>query len=82
MTDQIPPPWGNDPLSKFFSEAEHNDRVTSLRLDKAYSLLKKVHAAFQRVGETIEKDSRDERIVSRFLIVRTHSSFLQRSELL
>ncbi len=76
MSEQIPPPWGDDPLSKFFSEAEHNDRVTSLRFIKIYALLRRVHATFLRVGEAIEKDNRDELLVSRFLIIRTHSAFL------
>ena len=53
MFDQKPPPWGTDPLSTFFSEAEHNDRVTSLKLASVYALLQRAHAAFQRVGEAV-----------------------------
>jgi hypothetical protein len=76
MSEQKPPPWGNDPLSKFFSEAEYNERVSSINLVTIYALLQRLHAAFRRVEETVEKDRREEFLVTRFLIVRTHSSFL------
>jgi hypothetical protein len=76
MTEQNLPPWGADPLSVFFSDAEHNDRVSSLNLPLVYTLLQRVHTTLQRCDETIEKDNRDELLVTRFLIVRTHSAFL------
>jgi len=76
MPQQKPPSWGDDPLSTFFSEAEYNERVSSLNLATIYALLQRLHAAFQRVEETVEKDNREELLVSRFLMVRTHSAFL------
>jgi hypothetical protein len=76
MSEQKPPPWGDDPLSNFFSEAEYNERVSSINLATIYALLQRLHAAFRRVEETVEKDNREEFLVTRFLIVRTHSSFL------
>ena len=76
MPEQKPPPWGNDPLSTFFSEAEHNERVSALNLATIYTLLQRLHVTFQRVEETVEKDKREEFLVTRFLMVRTHSSFL------
>lgn len=76
MPEQKPPPWGNDPLSTFFSEAEYNERVSSLNLATIYALLQRLHAAFRRVGETAERDNREEFLVTRFLMIRTHSSFL------
>ena len=76
MTEQKTPPWGNDPLSNFFSEAEYNERVSALNLAPIYTLLQRLHAAFRRVEETVEKDNREELLVTRFLIVRSHSSLL------
>jgi hypothetical protein len=75
-TEQKLPPWGQDQLSTFFQTAEDNDRVTSLKLSSIYSLLQRVDAAFRHVEAAVEKDTRQEFLVSRFLIVRTHSSFL------
>ena len=76
MTDKKPPEWGNDPLSVFFKDAEYNDRVTALNLPAVYDLLGHVHVLFKRFNEAIEKDNREEFLVPRFLMVRTHSSFL------
>lgn len=75
-TEQKLPPWGQDQLSTFFQTAEDNDRVTSLKLSSIYSILQRVDAAFRHVEAAVEKDTRQEFLVSRFLIVRTHSSFL------
>ena len=76
MPEQKPPPWGDDPLSTFFSEGEYNERVSSLNLAPIYALLQRLHAAFRRVEETIKKDNREELLLTRFLMVRAHSSFL------
>jgi len=76
MNEKKPLAWGDDPLSSFFADAEYNDRVTSLKLEDIYTLLQKIHGAFQRVGETVEKDKREELLVPRFLMIRTHSAFL------
>ncbi len=75
-TEKQTPPWGQDELSTFFQTAEHNDRVTSLKFPSIYSLLQRVDAAFRRVEEAVEKHSHQDLLVPRFLIVRTHSSFL------
>lgn len=75
-TEQKIPSWGNDQLSTFFQTAEDNDRVTSLKFPSIYSLLQRVDAAFRRVEDAVEKHSRQELLVPRFLIVRAHSSFL------
>jgi hypothetical protein len=76
MTDEQPPPWGDDPLSTFLKNAEYNDRVSALNLASVYALLKRVHAAFGRVQSAVEKDNRKHLLIPRFLVVRTHSSFL------
>jgi hypothetical protein len=76
MYAQEPPPWEDDPLSEFFKLAEYNDRVTSLNYLIVFELLKEVDSAFKDVQKAIEHDSKPELLVPRFLIVRTHSSFL------
>jgi hypothetical protein len=76
VTDRKPPPWGGDPLSAFFSDAEHNDRVTALNFPAVYALLQRVDADFRRAEEALRYIGRQELLVSQFLMVRTHSSFL------
>ncbi|HBA39304.1 MAG TPA: hypothetical protein DCZ05_06070 [Deltaproteobacteria bacterium] len=76
MPERKPPPWGDDPLSTFFSEAEYNERVSPLNLAPIYALLQRLHAAFRGVEETVEKDNREELLLTRFLMVRAHSSLL------
>jgi hypothetical protein len=74
-TEKQIPPWGQDELSTLFQTAEYNDRVTSLKFPKVYSLLQRIDAAFRHVGEAVEKDSRHELLIPRLLIARTRSSF-------
>ena len=81
MLEQKPPPWGDDPLSTFFSEAEYNERASSLNLAPIYAFLQRLHASFRRVEETVEKDNREELLLTRFLMVRAHSSFLAATRL-
>jgi hypothetical protein len=50
--------------------------VTAPNLAPLYDMLRRVDGLFRGVGEAIESDNRDELLVSRFLMVRTHSSFL------
>jgi hypothetical protein len=76
MTEKKPPDWDNDPLSVFFKDAEYNDRVTALNFPKVFDLLNRVHILLKRFEEAIEKDSRQEYLIARFLMVRAHSSFL------
>jgi len=76
MSEQQLPPWGNDSLSEFLKATDENTRMTSLNLSKVYDLLKRVHSTFSRVDEAIEKDNRQILLISRFLIIRTHSSLL------
>ena len=71
-----PPEWGNDPLSGFFRDAEYNARVTAVKLPAVYELLQRVHTLFRKFKDLIAKDSREEFVVPRFLMVRTHSSCL------
>jgi hypothetical protein len=76
MTDREPPPWGNDSLSEFFRLADYNARVTAANYPAVFELLRHVDAAFKRAEDAVERDSGWVRLVPRFLLVRTHSSFL------
>jgi hypothetical protein len=76
MTEKKPSEWGNDLLSVFFKDAEYNNRVTALNLPAVYELLQRVHTLFKQFEDVIEKDTREEFLLPRFLIVRTHSSYL------
>jgi hypothetical protein len=74
--DKQIPPWGQDDLSRLFQTAEYNNRVTSLKFPDVFRLLQQIDASFRHLTEAIERDSRQELLVPRLLIARTHSSFL------
>ena len=76
MTEKKLPDWNNDPLSAFFRDAEYNDRAIALNFPEVYDLLGQVHALFQKSEEVTKTDNRGELLVPRFLMVRSHSSFL------
>ena len=38
MTDHQPPPWDADSLSKYFADAEYNERVTAINYPDIYDL--------------------------------------------
>ncbi len=69
------PPWEDDPLSSLFADAASNERVSSLKFPKVYSLLKQIHSTFDCVRAAIENDDRDERVRPRIIFVRTYSAF-------
>jgi hypothetical protein len=48
--------WEGDPLSTFLSDAQRNERVSALKLPGVYTLLQRVHAAFQQVATITEKE--------------------------
>jgi hypothetical protein len=70
-----PPAWGADAFSRYFRDAEFNARVTAAKYPTVFSLLGRVHAAFEKAEATVEKNG-VARLVPRFLFVRTHSSYL------
>lgn len=76
MADRQPPPWGNDSLSEFFRLADYNARVTAANYPAVFELLREVDVAFKRAEDAVERDSGVVRLVPRFLLVRTHSTFL------
>lgn len=76
MSERQPPDWGNDSLSQFFKDADNNARVTAANYPLVFRLLQRVHSAFQRAETAVEKDPGWNRLVPRFLLIRTHSTFL------
>lgn len=76
MTEKKPPEWEDDPLSRFFYDAEYNDRVAAINCAPIYVVLQHVHTTFVRVEDATEKDNRHELLFPRFLMIRTHSAFL------
>ncbi len=77
MAKAQPPDWGPDSLSsKYFKDAEYNDRATAANFPEVFELLKQVHACFEKIEEITSNDSGATRILSRFLLVRAHSTFL------
>src|SRR5258708_4204579 len=84
MSDAMaePPDWGADSLSaRYFKNAEYNDRATAANYPDVFAFLKRIHAGFERIEAAIENDGGAVRIVPRFLLVRTHSTFLGASRL-
>jgi hypothetical protein len=76
MGQQEPPRWETDSLSKYFSDAEYNERVTAINYRDVYSLLQSVQVAFERAEAAVEKGAGPARPLPQILIVRAHSAFL------
>lgn len=71
-----PPAWESDSLSKYFQDAEYNERVTALRYPAEYALLQRVQQAFERAEESAEKGFARSTVLPRILLARAHSAFL------
>jgi hypothetical protein len=76
MHGQGLPAWGDDSLSTFLSDAQRNERVSSLKMPQIYALLRHVHATFQQVAATTEKGNSPNLLPARLLMARTHSAWL------
>jgi hypothetical protein len=76
MKERIPPAWGSDSLSEFLSQADYNAQVTAANYPDIFRLMHRVDLAFRRAEAVVERDSEWVRLVPRFLLVRTHSTFL------
>ena len=82
MEPQSLPPWGDDPLSTFMSEADHNERACALNWPDAYAVLRRAHGLLARVDEILEKDPGDVHLLApRLLIFRSHSAVLAATRL-
>jgi len=70
------PAWPNDPLSKALALAQHNERVTPLKMPDAYALVQRVHAMFERIGDLTEHESTPNLLPVRILIARARGAWL------
>jgi hypothetical protein len=73
-----PPPWQDDPLSRYFAEAEHNTRASSINWPDVYQVQQRAHRMLLRVGEAFEHDTGNPHHlgVPRMLLIRSHSAIL------
>ena len=76
MADPVPPPWEGDPLSTFLSQAQRNERVSSLKMPGVYDLLRHVHGTFRLVAEITERENDPNLLPTRFLMARAHAAWL------
>jgi len=76
MVDQALPPWGDDPLSTFLSNAQWNERALGVNVPDLYALLQRVHGVFERVAAITEKESNEHLLPTRFLMARAHAAWL------
>src|SRR5258706_14590414 len=74
--DQTLPPWADDELSELLGMAEYNTRAAAHNLPEIYGLIARVHRAFIRAREAVEKDNDQQRLIPRFLLARACSSCL------
>lgn len=74
---QALPPWGDDPLSTFMADADHNERACALNWPDVYEVQQRAHGVLKRIGELIERDPGDAHLLApRMLILRSHSAVL------
>jgi hypothetical protein len=76
MSDPVLPAWEGDPLSKFLSDAQWNERVSALKMPNLYALLRRVHAAFEQVASITEKEHTPTLLPARFLMARARGAWL------
>lgn len=69
-----PPPWGDDWLSCFFRDSEYNSRLSAAIFPKVFDLLRQINEQFLQIHAIPEV--RGDLTATRFLIGRSHSSFL------
>ncbi len=69
-------PWHSVGLEEFMATAEENVRSGLAGYAEIAALLDRIHRTLLRVSQVIEHDSREERVLARLLIVRTHASLL------
>jgi hypothetical protein len=78
VTENQPPDWGSaDSFSRYFRDAELNDRATAAKYPAVFAFLQRVHATFETAESAVEKDDGAARVVPRFLFVRVHAAYLR-----
>ncbi len=76
MAHRVLPPWKDDPLSTYFSSAEHNTRASSLNWPDVYEVQQRAHDLLVRVAEALEHDRDRHLAAPRLLLLRSHSAIL------
>lgn len=79
MTEPItPPPWENDPLSRYFAEAEHNTRASAVNFADVYEVQRATHRLLLHIADAFEHDTGNPHHlgVPRMLLIRSHSAIL------
>lgn len=69
-----PPEWATDSLSRYFRDAEFNDRASAANYPKVFALLRRTHAALEAAEAAFEKAG-PATAVPRFLFVRSHAAY-------
>lgn len=69
-----PPGWGEDPLSAFIDNAQHNIYASFLNLKPQYNLLKNIHQVFDTAVHNVD---RSPDWFAAFFLFRSHSAFLE-----
>jgi hypothetical protein len=71
------PPWGDDALSAFMADADHNERASALNLPQVYAVQQRAAGPLGRICELIESDPGDPNLlVPRLLVNRSRSAML------
>ena len=77
MTRQpAPPPWGDEPLSRFLYEAQFNERVSALNYSGPFTFLQRLHATYLKSCDAIEKGANEDSLLPGVLMIRAHSACL------
>lgn len=77
MAEREPPKWDKDSLSKYFADAEYNERVTAINYPDVFDVLRRMHRAFEHAEKAVEKGfTRGQFSISRILLPRSHSAVL------
>ncbi len=69
----IPRDWGADPLGKFIEDARRNCIATFTNLRRQYDVLSEIERIYRVMVDNL---SQSPELVSGFLLIRSHSSFL------
>src|SRR6266853_6801744 len=78
MSNPMVPPWEDDPLSKYFFEAEHNTRACAANWPDVFAVQQRAHTLLLRVSDAFEHDTGSVHHlgVPRMLLIRSHSAIL------
>jgi hypothetical protein len=70
---ELPPDWGQDPITDFIEKAHHNTLASYANLKTEYNLLVKIDKLFRDIVNNL---TNTREFVPSFFLLRSHSSFL------